>query len=65
MIQTPRFLAPTGYLITLVFVHDATPKATYNIRIIQEGPAGLVGSCYVVVGKVTTDATGNGWMIAA
>ena len=65
MVQTPGFVAPTGYLITLVIVHDATPNATYDIRIIQEGPAGLVGSCYAVIGKVTTNSQGNGVMFAA
>ena len=64
MVQIPRFLGNTATLIALGVVRGATPRATYDVRIMQEGPDGLVGSCSVIVGKVTTDANGNGFLIA-
>jgi hypothetical protein len=50
----------TANLAAGVTLQGATPNATYNIRIIQDGAAGLVGSCTNIVGTVTTDAFGNG-----
>ena len=64
MLESPRIFSLPASLSLLVTVEGATPGATYNIRIIQDGASGLVGSCDVVVGKVTTDAKGNGVMLA-
>jgi hypothetical protein len=60
MAQTPRFLSVPRSLVALLSVQAGTPNATYDIRIIQDDANGVVGSCNVVVGKVTTDANGNG-----
>ena len=64
MAQIPRFLGNPATLITLGTVQGATPRAAYDIRIIQESADGLVGSCSAIVGKVTTDGNGNGILIA-
>jgi len=65
MVETPPFHVVPSFLTALVTVRDATPNASYNVRIIQDGAGGLVGSCNVVVGQVRTDSKGNGLTIGA
>ncbi len=65
MVQSPPFFGFPASLFAGVYVQHATPNSTYDVRIIQEGASGLVGSCSTVVGKVVTDAYGNGGTIAS
>ncbi len=61
LVQTPGIGSIPASLSMLARVQGATPNATYDVRIIQDGLSGVVGSCNVVVAKVTTDASGNGY----
>lgn len=58
----PTQANPPNKIIADVSITNATPNATYNVRLIQTPPSvnNNAGDCTGVDGTLTTDASGNG-----